>query len=215
MALAHQDTWTSDLASPNSAAVEDLDRDRPKNLTQDEIVFWDSVSSKFNYYAGYVTSSSINLWLLSRALVNDISLPRFAVLALSGYFLWTLVEYWFHRYMYHHGPKLMKLGHQMHHDAPRAFLGLPYYYHGAVYVIVYLIFSHIFSPASVGTFMGFFGIGHLSYNATHHATHHWNFKNPLFKKIKAHHLTHHHRDGINFGITCPYWDTVFGTRAPR
>ena len=44
MALAQQDTWSNDLAAPNASAIADIDRDRPKNLTPEELVFWHTVS---------------------------------------------------------------------------------------------------------------------------------------------------------------------------
>src|SRR5262245_31506534 len=99
---------------------------------------WKSASSTFNYYFGYVSSPCIILWLFSRAFIpwpQVTDLPRMIGIASAGLIFWTLVEYWFHRLLYHRVESVMRTGHLMHHDDPKALLGIPYYYHGGAYIL--------------------------------------------------------------------------------
>ena len=55
--------------------------------------------------------------------------------------------------------------------------------------------------------------GSLLYDAMHYSFHHGpDIKFGWYQKMKAQHMRHHFRDNsVEFGVTNPWWDTVFGT----
>ena len=143
---------------------------------------------------------------------------------LGGYAFWTFCEYWIHRVVFHLEPRselgarLHWIFHGVHHDHPSdpmrlvmppivtvplaaGFLG--------VFVLVF------------GTSLGFavgagFFAGYLFYDMLHYALHHRRPKSRVGKRLHELHMRHHFQDEERcFGVSAPWWDTVFGTAATR
>ena len=169
-------------------------------------------SSKFNYYFGYVANFTIVFWLLSRAALGGLSPAMWAVTAVSGFLLWTLSEYFLHKWLYHDVPSPLQAGHRMHHDEPMALLGVPWWLTSIILVGLYFGLAKYFNPAITGAEMGFVWLGYIGYCAMHHWLHHarWNFA--WFVSLRRHHLLHHAKDNVNWGITTDLWDRVFQTK---
>ncbi|HEY4809511.1 MAG TPA: sterol desaturase family protein [Solirubrobacteraceae bacterium] len=143
-----------------------------------------------------------------------------AALALAGYALWTLFEYWLHRIVFHFEPedgfgaRLHWIIHGVHHDHPNdpmrlvmpPSVSMPL---GAVvFGILYLIFGSHYAPA-LGA--GFFA-GYLVYDLTHYYLHHFRPRGRLGRALRERHMRHHFQDDTRgFGISAPYWDEVFRT----
>jgi sterol desaturase/sphingolipid hydroxylase (fatty acid hydroxylase superfamily) len=161
-------------------------------------------------------------WGLSRQ-----SVPVVLGLALGGYLLWTLFEYWLHRLVFHFEPeeglgvRLHWIIHGVHHDHPNDPLRLvmppsvsvPL---GALlFGLIYLAFGPAYGPSVAA---GFFA-GYLAYDMVHYYLHHFRPRGPLGRMLRERHMRHHFQDETRgFGISAPYWDEVFGTssgRAPR
>jgi dihydroceramide fatty acyl 2-hydroxylase len=174
-------------------------------------------SSVFNYWFGYVANISLVLWLTSRAFEGSsskLSLGAWAICISSGLLLWTLAEYFLHKWLYHEIQSPVKIGHDLHHDEPRALMGVPWYLTAIVLVGIYYGFASMFDPAKTGVVMAFTWLGYIGYCFVHHSTHHFNFKNSYFQMLRKHHLIHHHsKEGVNWGITSDIWDRVFKTKA--
>lgn len=176
---------------------------------------WEKSSSKFNYFAGYFSNSSIILWLYSRALWH----PKGAVLSplqvllwtAVGLFTWTFMEYWLHRIAYHKGETMFQMGHDMHHQKPKALLGVPYYVTAAIWIPLYFALAYFFDPSITAVVMASIWIGYISYCVVHHSSHHWLLKVKIMKKLRNHHLQHHYYSDKNFGMVTTFWDKVFGT----
>src|SRR5690606_32708564 len=85
-------------------------------------------SSTFNYWFGYVANCSLIVYLLAQARGSQQpSAPAYLAYALLGLVLWTLAEYALHRYLYHELASPLQVGHLLHHDEPRALIGVPWY----------------------------------------------------------------------------------------
>jgi dihydroceramide fatty acyl 2-hydroxylase len=141
-------------------------------------------------------------------------------LAIGGYALWTLFEYWLHRLVFHFEPqvgvgaRLHWIIHGIHHEHPNDPLRLvmppavsvPL---GAiVFGLLYLIFGGRYSP---GLGAGFF-TGYLAYDMLHYYVHHFTPQSRLGRMLRERHMRHHFQDDTRgFGISAPYWDEVFGT----
>ncbi|KYK55210.1 inositolphosphorylceramide-B C-26 hydroxylase [Drechmeria coniospora] len=152
------------------------------------------------------------------------SIPFTAMCWAFGLFLWTLIEYILHRFLFHLdyylpdnrvGITLHFLLHGIHHYVPmdKYRLVMP----PALFVVLatpfwklaHVVFAHDWHVATAVYCGGIFG--YICYDLTHYFLHHQNL--PLwYKQLKKYHLQHHFLDyELGFGVTSKFWDTVFGT----
>ena len=55
-------------------------------------------------------------------------------------------------------------------------------------------------------------IGYAAYEYVHYACHQLPVTSRIGRYIRRHHGIHHYRDEtVNFGVTSPLWDYIFGT----
>ncbi|EFQ33398.1 cytochrome b5-like Heme/Steroid binding domain-containing protein [Colletotrichum graminicola] len=144
-----------------------------------------------------------------------------------GLFLWTLIEYILHRFLFHLDQWLPDnrvgitahfLLHGIHHYLPMdkyrlvmpptlfVVLATPFY------KLAHCVFSYSWHVATAVFCGGIFG--YVCYDLTHYFLHHQNL--PLwYKELKKYHLQHHFLDyELGFGVTSRFWDSVFGTELP-
>ncbi|KHC76221.1 hypothetical protein MGS_03711 [Candida albicans P78042] len=158
------------------------------------------------FYVGFVNQSPItalSLWVM-------------------GLFIWTLVEYCLHRFLFHldyflpnhpYAFALHFLLHGIHHYLPMdgyrlvlpptLFLVLAYPF----YKLIFSIFPFYMACS------GFAGgtLGYIMYDITHYVLHHTKLPK-YFQTVKRLHLEHHYKNyELGFGVTSPFWDVVFGT----
>lgn len=148
--------------------------------------------------------------------------PVIAALA-GGYALWTLVEYLGHRLLFHYraqsaaGKRVQFLIHGVHHDHPSdplrlvmpPLMSLPIMALAGAVLWCVLGFP-LFMPALAG-----FVAGYLAYDMLHFHIHHAQPKSALGRVLRYRHMYHHFRDdSCCFGVSAPWWDTVFATRCP-
>ncbi|MFJ6799020.1 sterol desaturase family protein [Streptomyces sp. NPDC091268] len=140
--------------------------------------------------------------------------------ALVGYVTWTLAEYWIHRLAYH-GAALARLGgrmqwimHGIHHDHPddpRRPATPPLTMLPALGVVACMMWA-VGGTGPGCSAAAAFVAGSMSQELLHHHLHRGRPTTRLGRALRRHHLLHHYRDeGTRFGVTCPYWDYVFGT----
>src|SRR5215470_14827281 len=150
--------------------------------------------------------------------VDRVGLLSSLGLAVGGYLLWTLAEYWIHRVIFHFEPeqgigaRLHWMIHGVHHDHPNDPLRLvmppaasiPL----AVVVVgaIFLIAGSMHGPAVAAGFL----IGYIIYDEIHYALHHHNPTTRLGRRLRELQMRHHFQDDEKgFGISAPYWDVVF------
>jgi sterol desaturase/sphingolipid hydroxylase (fatty acid hydroxylase superfamily) len=144
--------------------------------------------------------------------------------SLGGYLLWTLLEYWVHRTIFHLEPdgpiwaRVHWMIHGVHHDHPNdpRRLVLP--------PVVSLPFAILFTAAFVlglGRPLGWavaagFYVGYLLYDMLHFALHHHRPRSRIGRRLHELHMRHHFQDDHRgFGVSAPWWDIVFGTYPRR
>jgi dihydroceramide fatty acyl 2-hydroxylase len=144
-------------------------------------------------------------------------------LAIGGYGLWTLFEYWLHRIVFHFEPdqgigaRLHWIIHGVHHEHPNDPLRLvmppavSIPLGAVVFGLLYLALGSSYAP---GLGAGFF-VGYLAYDMIHYYVHHFSPRGRLGRMLRERHMRHHFQDDTKgFGISAPYWDEVFRT-SPR
>ena len=144
-------------------------------------------------------------------------------LAVGGYVFWTLFEYWLHRIVFHFEPengvgaRLHWMIHGVHHDHPNDPLRLvmPPSVSVPLGALVLWSFSAVMGYDAMLVFGGAFLTGYLAYDMLHYHVHHHTPRTALGRRLRELHMRHHFQDDERgFGISAPYWDTVFGT-APQ
>ncbi|WP_295676270.1 sterol desaturase family protein [uncultured Mucilaginibacter sp.] len=152
---------------------------------------------------------------------NAIGILSFIELFALGLFVWTLVEYIMHRFVFHYAPadkpwaqRIHFIFHGVHHDYPSDAmrLVLPPSVSIPLAALFYFLFNAILPANDIWGFFPGFILGYLFYDITHYAIHHFNFKGNVWKKIKQHHMLHHYQDpDKGYGVSSPLWDKVFGS----
>lgn len=139
-----------------------------------------------------------------------------------GVFVWTLIEYGLHRFLFHLDDRLPEkqwaftlhfLLHGVHHYLPmdRFRLVMPPTLFVVLctpfYKLVFALLPYYWACA------GFAGgmLGYVCYDLTHYFLHHSQLP-PYMRKLKKYHLEHHYKNyELGFGVTSWFWDKVFGT----
>ena len=145
-------------------------------------------------------------------------------LGLGGYAVWTLTEYWLHRAIFHFEPqrglgaRLHWMLHGVHHDHPndRLRLVMPPSASIPLAALFLALFWAVLPAAGWQAFGAGFLAGYLFYDMLHFHVHHHVPKTAWGKRLRELHMRHHFQDGDRmFGVSAPWWDTVFGTAPPK
>lgn len=162
-----------------------------------------------------------------RAFLYHINLAGFVICFLAGLIIWTVTEYLLHRFIFHYEPssefgkKMHFIFHGVHHDYPRdkKRLVMPPSASIPLAVLFYFLFSLVLEQKFLFAFFPGFVLGYLVYDMLHYAIHHHNFKNPVLKRIKQHHMLHHYQDSTKgYGVSSSLWDIILRsgfTRQPK
>jgi hypothetical protein len=152
-------------------------------------------------------------------------LGSFILEAVVGWYLWVIVEYYIHRFIYHHQnlPILLNyISHGYHHIFPRdktRIISPPIFSISILFFIKYM-FAPYFHTIMVGLVPSY-----CFYEYTHYMSHctqeapEWLRNCVWFKQLKQNHLVHHYHyttshqqtNGHTFGVTHTILDYVCGT----
>ena len=136
-----------------------------------------------------------------------------------GFLLFTLIEYFVHRYLFHMGTdtkvkeKMQYAFHGVHHEYPKDKdrLAMP----PLVSAILATVFFYSFRAMMgeyVFAFLPGFVLGYSSYLFVHYAVHAFQPPKNFLKILWVNHGIHHYKDherGV--GVSSPLWDLIFGT----
>ncbi len=138
----------------------------------------------------------------------------------AGVFAWTFAEYWLHRTLFHWVPKsgwgqrFHFWVHGIHHTYPSDpyRLVMPPWVNLSLLVFVFGPPILWVAPVWGYAFLAGFVAGYTNYDVTHYFIHHHRPKSARYKRLRAHHMNHHHNHGdLRFGVSFTFWDRVFGT----
>lgn len=148
------------------------------------------------------------------------SASEVALMLVSGVFLWTLIEYTLHRFLFHINTRtywmntLHYLLHGCHHKHPMDGLRLVFP-PAATAILCFPFYNAVWLCATPSTTPALFAgglLGYVMYDCTHYYLHHGQPTAEPGRHLKKYHLNHHFRiQNKGFGITSSLWDQVFGT----
>lgn len=142
---------------------------------------------------------------------------------LFGIFLWTLVEYSLHRWVFHMEPSGKSKAaiiihftiHGLHHKVPfdtRRLVFPPFPAAIVVYVSYHLL-TYALPPSIIRLVLGGAILGYVIYDMIHFYLHYGSPEEGTYLyNMKRYHNQHHfvHHDS-GFGISNKVWDSIFGT----
>ncbi|XP_037671832.1 fatty acid 2-hydroxylase [Choloepus didactylus] len=144
-----------------------------------------------------------------------------------GMFLWSLTEYFLHRFLFHMKPPsnsyylitLHFLMHGQHHKAPfdDSRLVVPPV-PASIMVAFFYVFLRLILPEAVGGTVFAGGLlGYVLYDMTHYYLHFGSpHKGSYLCNMKTHHIKHHFsHQKAGFGISTKLWDHIFHTLIPE
>ena len=164
-------------------------------------------------------------WASSLGVSSAILALQFAV----GWFVWTLMEYWAHRTVFHWvpnaswGERFHFILHGVHHQwfkdkyrlvmPPAVSIGVSIVLCFAMYGVA-LGLGAWFEPTWPIAFYAGIAFGYMVYDLTHYYIHHAKPRTAVGRALRAHHNKHHHNPlykDLKFGVSTTLWDHVFGT----
>lgn len=167
--------------------------------------------TRANYWLESVLDTLLGVALLSAGLWHHVALPAAAALIVLGLFLFTFMEYVFHRWVFHGPLQPTARGHASHHADPRGYDSLPFFVPALVLFCVVALCA-MFAPApDVWLLASGIAFGYVAYGLAHFMIHHRRFRNARLRRWAARHLIHHHHPGFNFGVTTALWDALLAT----
>lgn len=169
-------------------------------------------TTRTNYMVGQTADFVVSFVLLGAALWVDHAHPLAALLALLlGLFVFSFVEYAFHRWLFHGPVRLFERGHTLHHERPLGYDSLPFFFAPAVVLLVALLLALVVPAGMALYFTGALAFGYALYGYSHYIVHRRRFHSALMRKWTAIHNIHHFHPDKNYGVTTPLWDFVLGT----
>ncbi|EEQ36550.1 hypothetical protein CLUG_00673 [Clavispora lusitaniae ATCC 42720] len=163
----------------------------------------------------------VNLYIFSIGFSGQSKITALSFWAL-GLFVWTLIEYCMHRFLFHLDGYLPNhrifftihfLLHGVHHYLPMdkyrlvmpptLFVVLAYPFYRLVFAVLpYYIACSAFAGGT---------LGYIMYDVTHYVLHHTRLPK-YFHDLKTYHLEHHYKNyELGFGVTSRFWDVIFNT----
>lgn len=133
--------------------------------------------------------------------------------AVAGLVVWTLLEYWVHREVFHHRLSPFEPMHQMHHRLPRDMIGIASWGTFTGFAGLWALASVWGAPAGAALTAGVM-LGYLGYCLIHVRMHHGGPSWGYVAFMMRHHVAHHRGGRGNFGVTSPVWDVVFRSYHP-
>ncbi|WP_026461415.1 sterol desaturase family protein [Adhaeribacter aquaticus] len=140
-------------------------------------------------------------------------------LFILGWFLFTLVEYVAHRFVFHMNTdtelkkKVQYTFHGNHHDYPKdkKRLAMPPLVSLLIASGFFFVFRFVFSHLVFGLLSGFL-FGYAMYLLVHYAVHAYAPPKNFLKILWIHHSIHHYNTPeVAFGVSSPLWDWIFNT----
>lgn len=154
--------------------------------------------------------------------IDLLTIPQVIICYFIGIFLWSLMEYCLHRFIFHLDENLPDNRwaillhytiHGIHHAFPMDEHRLVFPPALAVFLLklFYTLYRYLFDEFGAAFFAGTV-TGYICYDLTHYFLHHITPTSRYFKFLKKYHVMHHYKSSnLGFGVSQHFWDWVFDT----
>jgi sterol desaturase/sphingolipid hydroxylase (fatty acid hydroxylase superfamily) len=168
--------------------------------------------TRSNYWAEFAIDGLLGFALMMQGFRrHDLSPAATLYTMVVGLLIFSFLEYFCHRWLFHGSLPLLKQGHAAHHCMPEGYDSLPFFLPAVVLMALTAGFA-ICMPADYACLLsGTMAFGYVTYGFSHFIIHHRRFRHPLARKWAAYHHIHHYHPDCNFGVTTPLWDVILGT----
>ena len=170
--------------------------------------------SRLNYWASYVTDSRCPLLFAYLATRHHWNWPSAVFSFLSGWIVFSLVEYSVHRWLLHAWEGLLFRLHESHHDHPEEPSAFFFPTSIVTLTMVWLLLDRTFRLDRASFFICGVASGYCYFGILHHLEHTTRINRIPFRGLQrrwAAHSVHHCLDHNNFGVVTSFWDCVFKT----
>lgn len=165
----------------------------------------------------------IILFLIISRWTYEMSLSFLSLLFLCGLFLWTALEYFLHRFVFHFSAKSKQMKrivfilHGNHHVEPNDVLRglMPPLPAAVIALCVWAAYRFCFSAGEALSLLAGTLFGYLLYDYLHFSFHNMSFRFPLWKKLRNYHFKHHAEPYHHFGVSSPLWDLLAKVKVHR
>ncbi|PJF17427.1 Ceramide very long chain fatty acid hydroxylase [Paramicrosporidium saccamoebae] len=166
------------------------------------------------------------IFLLTRYAAQSIPTVAAAHYYVDGLVLWTIYEYFFHRFVFHMDEALPErpmalvvhfLIHGVHHFLPmdRYRLVMPPLLMSAFTIPVAITLRILFDAPIAAMLLAGSLTGYVAYDMIHYYSHHGTFLPKYVQRMKTYHMDHHYvNPNQGFGVSNMIWDVVFDTMLP-
>lgn len=169
-------------------------------------------ATRGNYFVGQTADFLVALVLLGAGARYVLAHPWLGALAvLAGLFVFSFIEYAFHRWLFHGAVALFERGHTLHHERPLGYDSLPFFFAPMVVVLCTSVLLLALPAGMALLLMGAVATGYALYGFSHYIVHRRRFRSTLGRKWMAVHNIHHYHPDKNYGVTTPLWDFILGT----
>jgi sterol desaturase/sphingolipid hydroxylase (fatty acid hydroxylase superfamily) len=169
-----------------------------------------------NYWAEFAVDIPFGAVMIFAGLRSNELGPIAVVLTiLLGFFLFSIIEYSFHRWLFHGSVQIMAQGHRAHHENPLGYNSLPFFLPALILLALTGVLVLLMPAKYAFLLTGIITLNYVIYGLSHFTIHHHHFHYVLARNWAANHHIHHYHADTNFGVTTPLWDIVFGTRYRR
>lgn len=169
--------------------------------------------TKFNARMGLIFDVGVSLVLLAAGLrSNTFGVVIALATVAAGLLVFSLVEYVFHRWLFHGHANSTRDGHDKHHADPHGYDALPFFLPPLGVLVLAALLGLIVPWSTALLLTGALAAGYATYGISHTIIHATRFRARLAVRWAANHHIHHNHPECNFGVTSPLWDIVLGTR---
>ncbi|MBK6266631.1 sterol desaturase family protein [Marivirga sp. S37H4] len=164
--------------------------------------------------------TAISLFLSYWAVAEiQFAMSTFVLLFITGFFSWTLGEYFIHRYVFHmKDDKKWKRAiqytfHGVHHEYPKDKDRIVMPPAGAIIIgsVIFGVLWLIMQKYAFAFVPGFL-MGYVLYAFVHYAIHAYQPPKNFLRWLWIYHSVHHYKHPDKyFGVSSPFWDYVFNS----
>ncbi|CEG57327.1 sterol desaturase family protein [Legionella fallonii] len=166
---------------------------------------------KFNYYGDFFLLPLIVLGDLFY-IINYCVFDILVILSfIAGVILYgAVIEYGFHRYVYHGKIRTITRLHLIHHKFPKSYISSPPYVTAIILFVFHLLFINVLGVKLGCALAAGITFGYLWYISIHHLIHHVSYNGSrVLNYFKREHLSHHEHAKINYCVSQPIWNTLY------